>query len=170
MKREHVYYAIIGAGLLTILGIALWQLQPPQADPLDPPDVLVERLNSDASVDEKVEAARGFVRHGEAARREVRAALQQHEVYEPPVVAPLLDATMKNRDYRSMPVVLELLEHPDPQVRGRAGAAARRIMGADFGYRANAPVQEREEIIAVMREDYKNGLNGLYEFYRDQPE
>ena len=170
MRRDHVYYAIIGAGLLTIVGLVIWQVRPEPEEPLDPPEVLVQKLNSNASKEEKVKAARDFIRHGEAARREVRVAVNQHQQYDREVVAPLLQATAKNRDYRSMPTLLKLLEHKDPLVRGRAGAAVQKILGADFGFDARATPEERARVIKMIKEDYQNGMGRLLEFYHDQPE
>ena len=170
MKREHLYYSIIGVGLMVIVGIIIWSVLPEPTEPLATPEVLTQQLNSDAPTDQKVKAAQDFIRHGEAARTEVRAALVNHQSHEPEVVAPLVQATMKNRDHRSMPTLLDLLEHEDPQVRGRAGAAIQKILGADFGYRANASEAERAKIIALIKQDYQNSTARINEFYKDQRE
>ena len=167
MNREHIYYTIIGAGLLLVVAIVVWQVWPESTEPLDPPAVLSQKLET-APPAQKVKAAQDFVRHGAAARTEVRAALEQHQRYEPEVVAPLLQATMKNRDYRSMPTLIELLEHEDPLVRGRAGAAVQKILGADFGYRANAPDEERRRIIEVIKSDYQQSVGRFSTVYGNQ--
>lgn len=169
MNREKIYYSAIGGGLLCFVLIIVWQVWPDPIEPLDPPGVLAQRLET-APPDQKVKAANDFVRHGEAARSEVRSALSQHQRHEPEVVAPLLQATMKNRDYRSMPTLLDLLEHEDPIVRGRAGAAIQKILGADLGFRANAPDEERTRVIKLIRQDYENGMSRMHEFYSGQRE
>jgi len=168
MKREHIYYAVIGVGLLIIVGTVVWQFRPEPTEPLPPPEVVAEQLDTADSTEQRVQAARTFVRHGEAARQQVRTALEQHQRYEPEVVEPLVAATMKNRDYRSMPTLLELLEHEDPEVRGRAGAAIQKILGADFGYRANLPESERAKIVEFIRDDYEQALPQLQKHYGNQ--
>jgi hypothetical protein len=168
MKREPVYYTVISVGMAVILALLIWQFWPQPAVTLDPPQVVAQRLASGKTTDEKVRAARDFIRHGPAARLQVRAALDEHAALAPEVVAPLLQATMKNRDYRSLPTVIQLLEHPDPLVRGRAGAAVRKILGADFGFRANATEDERARIISLIKQDYENAQPRIQEFYRDQ--
>ena len=168
MKREHLYYAVIAGGLLLVTFVAVVNYWPTRAAPLDPPAIVAQRLNTSSAPEEKIRAAQDFIRHGEMARVEIRAALEQHASYEPEVVAPLLQATGKTRDYRSMPTLLDLLEHPDPAVRGAAGAAVQKILGADFGFRANAPEDERAKLIKEMRHDFEVAGPRLQEFYNHQ--
>lgn len=168
MRREPIYYAVIGVGVLAIVGVVVWNTWPEQREPLPPPQVLAEQLDNATTKEERVEAARAFIRHGDAARVEVRAALEQHKQYEAEVVAPLLQATMKNRDYRSLPTLIDLLEDEDPNVRGRAGAAIQKILGADFGFRANLPKEEREKIIEFIKQDYEQARPRLPVVYESQ--
>jgi hypothetical protein len=168
MRREHFYYAFIAGGLLLVTIVAVVNYWPSADEPLDPPHVVAERFNTSSAPEEKIRAARDFIRHGENARVEIRAALSQHDALEPEVVAPLLQATGKTRDYRSMPTLLDLLEHPDPEVRGAAGTAVQKILGADFGFRANAPEDERARLIQEMRHDFEVAGPRLQEFYGNQ--
>lgn len=170
MKREIIYYAIIGLGAVIVGGIGLsYLLNKDSPTPLAPPPVVEERLtDQDAPPEKRVEAARDLLRHGEQARMEIRRAVAQHEQHEPQVLATLLQATGKTRDYRSMPELIELLRHEDPLIRGRAGAAIQKIMGVDFFYRANDSPQRREEIIKMIEDDYHNSSGMLKEFYNDQ--
>ena len=55
-------------------------------------------------------------------------------------------ARVKSPDPRER---LAALEDPDPRVRGQAGAAIRRKLGVDFGFRADAA--NRREIAAKIR-------------------
>ena len=48
--------------------------------------------------------------------------------------------------------LVELLEDESPQVRGRAGVALQRIVGADFGYRATVPASQQRESIAAIQQ------------------
>lgn len=169
MKSEFVQYGIIGTAILLLAGVAAVYAWPDKkVEPLDPPEIVAERLEQSDSTDVKVRAAHDFIRHGERARVQVRQALASHANYEPEVVAPLLQATMKNRDLASAPTVIALLEHPDPKVRGRAGAAVRKILGADFGFRANDPPEKRRKIVKIIKDDFEFGQAHLQEIYRDQ--
>lgn len=48
-----------------------------------------------------------------------------------------------------VPTLFETMRDENPIVRGQAGAAASRLMGLDFGFRAEAPVEERKYAIKV---------------------
>ena len=168
MDKQYVYYGVIAGGVLVMVAVAVFSLLGESEEPLDPPAVVERRLTTGETKDTKIKAARDLVRHGTRARMEIRRAVQQHEQYEPEVLAPLLQATMKTRDYRSMPELLELLEHEDPIVRGRAGAAVKKILGADLGFRAYDPPDKRAETIAKIRADYEVALPRMREFYGHQ--
>ena len=170
MSREHIYYATIGCGLLVIVAIAVWQFWPEQVEPLPPPAVVAQTLDTSSQTEQQVAAANQFVRHGPAARQEVRTALTQHQRYEPEVVEPLVQATMKNRDYRSMPTLIELLNHDDPMVGGRGGAAITKSLGVDVGYRAELPEDQRKKMIEAIRMTYENSMPQLREHYSGQGE
>lgn len=168
MKREPILIAVIAGGLLLMIAIAVYNYWPSRAEPLPPPAVVAQQLTASESIDVQVKAAHDFIRHGPAARVEVRTALQQHARFSPDVVAPLLQATAKNRDYRSMPVLIELLNDPDPLVRGQAGVAVQKILGADFGFRAELPESERQRIIKLIQQDYQVSTPRLLEVYQGQ--
>ncbi|MCA9270017.1 MAG: hypothetical protein KDA41_16160 [Planctomycetales bacterium] len=166
MKREHLYWAFIGGGAVVIGVLVAWMAGAFQQEkPLPPVPVVIERLNKPASAEQQVGAAKDLIRHGAKARTEVRAALANHAKYEPEVMAPLLQATMKNRDYQSMPVLLDLLDHPDPLVRGRAAAAAQQILGGRINYRANDAPEVRAKAAAEIRRQYEELKPRLVEFY-----
>jgi len=60
------------------------------------------------------------------------------------------------RDYECMPALLDAMEDPSLVVRGRAGAAVERLVGLDFNFDADAPLEKRERLIAAMRREWKN--------------
>ena len=62
------------------------------------------------------------------------------------------------RDEESMPVLLRAMEDPDPVIRGRAAAAVRKIMGADYYFRAGDPPKRRKEVIATIKRDWEGYL------------
>lgn len=62
------------------------------------------------------------------------------------------------RDEESMPALLRAMEDPDPVLRGRAAAAVRKIMGADYYFRAGDPPERRKEVIATIKRDWEGYL------------
>ncbi|MHC4181327.1 MAG: hypothetical protein ACYSWU_27840 [Planctomycetota bacterium] len=161
--RQTVYYVIIGIGVLTgivVLAVWLW----PEDRP-DPPEVLQDRILNSPSVKERAAAAREMVYHGPAARPQVNRVLDQYKGNEPEVMVPLLQASMKTGAWQSLPKLFKLMEHPDPRIRGKAGAAASKIMGADYYFRADDPPQERAKVLARMKDIYEQMKPRLNEYY-----
>lgn len=58
-------------------------------------------------------------------------------------------------DEQSIPALLRAMEDPDPVVRGRAGAAVRKIMKADYRFRAADPPERRTEVLANIKRDWE---------------
>ncbi len=63
----------------------------------------------------------------------------------PEVRSAAATALGRIESWEAGPKLIEALRDPDPRVRAQAGVALKRIMGVDFGYRANDP--KREEAI-----------------------
>lgn len=135
------------------------------AKPLDPPEVVAKRLAKTEPTEQRVEAAQDLVRHGAAALPQIQTAIKQHARDEPEVVAPLIQAAMRAEDYQSLPELFDLMEHPDERIRGRAGAAVQRLMGADYGFRAKLSRAERSKIVAQIRSEYVVLKGRLEEVY-----
>lgn len=165
MKSE-IQYAIIGIGAITVLivlGVSFWPSGGPPA-----PEEIVEQIETSPQVEQRAAAARQMVYHAPTARREVRQMLDKCDTTEPKVVVPLIEATMKSRDWRSVPRLFELMEHEDVRIRGKAGAAARVIMGADYFFRANDPPEKRAEKLALMRQSYQRMIPEFARVYPEQ--
>ena len=156
MSKQTILIIAASAFVLTVL---FW-LWPAGEQPLDPPEEVAKRLETAKTTEEKVEAAQNLIRHGEVARTQIRFAIEQNTQAEPEVVAPLIQATVKSKDYHSLPTLIKLMESPDPVVRGRAGAAVQKLMGADYGFRAKMNSKERAKIIARIRAEH--------EFFKDR--
>ena len=62
------------------------------------------------------------------------------------------------------------MEDDDPLVRGRAGAAARQIMGVDFHFRANDPPEKRAKALAAIKSEYQAAIGRYKLFYAEQEE
>jgi hypothetical protein len=170
MKKEHIYYVIIGAGALVAALTAYRFLG--SGPGTDPPRVLEQRILGDASVDEKRRAAQDMAKIGGEARLEIRRSLHQYQEDDPRVKISLIDATGRTRDWRSMPELFKAMESPNPVIRARAAEAAQRILGARFSFRANGTPEERAAVLAQMRRDYETMIadGRLAEFYADQIE
>ena len=69
----------------------------------------------------------------------------------PEVRAAAARSLGRMRIWAAMPSLINALEDPNPTVRGRAGAAVRRILGVDFGFRANASLADRARAVAEIR-------------------
>jgi HEAT repeat protein len=59
------------------------------------------------------------------------------------------------RDEESMPALLQAMEDPDPVIRGRAAVAVRKIMRADYYFRAGDSPERRKEVIAAIKRDWE---------------
>jgi hypothetical protein len=168
MQKEHIYYAIIGVAVLTVIvAVALYSW--PERKP-PPPPVLEQRILGDADDTVKKEAARDLAYHGNAARQEIRRSFQKYDGGNVEVKISLIDATGQTRDWQSIPELFKEMESPVPAVRASAANAVQRIMGLDFGYRADDPPEKRAEVVAQMREEYEEmkKIGRFREFYGDQ--
>jgi HEAT repeat protein len=67
------------------------------------------------------------------------------------VRAAAADALGAMGDSQSMPQLLAAMEDANAAVRGRAGVAVQRILGADFFFRANDPPEKREDTLQRIR-------------------
>ena len=168
--RTAVYCVILGVGVVAGIVVLAGRFWP--EDQPDPPGVLEDRILNSASSEEQATAARDMVRHGDAARAEIGRVLVEYEGNDTQVMIPLLQATMKAHAWQSVPRLFELMEHPDPRIRGKAGAAASEIMGADYYFRANHSPEKRAQVLARMRGIYqqmKPELERVYEARQQGP-
>ena len=62
------------------------------------------------------------------------------------------------RDEDSMPALLRAMEDPDPLIRGRAAAAVRKIMKANYYFRAGDSPERRKEVIDRIKKDWEGYL------------
>jgi hypothetical protein len=168
MQKEHIYFGIIALGILAPVIYFVTAFS--SGEKLDSPGVLEEKVLHGESVDERVNAAQGLIQHGTAARKEVRRALAASRQNDPEVRAYLLQAAMGIKDWRSLPEMFAAMEDPDATIRGRGATAAVKIMGMDFGFRANDPPEKRKKILAEMRREYKASEPKYPQFYSDQEE
>ncbi len=62
------------------------------------------------------------------------------------------------RDEDSMPALFRAMDDPDPLIRGRAAAAVRKIMGANYFFRATDSPERRKEVIDRIKKDWEGYL------------
>jgi len=67
------------------------------------------------------------------------------------VKAAAADALGRLRYLDSVPLLLDLLEHPSARVRRSAAAAIRRIWTVDHNFKADAPEEERRALVQGIR-------------------
>lgn len=65
------------------------------------------------------------------------------------------NALAKFQHWDAMGPLLDALEDESPAVRGSANMAIRKILGLDYGFRANDPLGKRQAVIARLRRDWK---------------
>ena len=75
------------------------------------------------------------------------------------VRAAVIQGLAFQRDYDSMPALLDAMADPSLVVRGRAGAAVQRLLGLKFGFDADGPPDEREKIIMAVRKQWESLRN-----------
>jgi hypothetical protein len=57
-----------------------------------------------------------------------------------------------------MPLLIRAMEDPDPMIRGQAAAAVRKMMRADYYFRATDPPEQHSEVIARIKRDWEGYL------------
>ncbi len=168
----------IGIGIVAVLALVVWQFWSGGRRPLVPPERLAERaLELSETVETRREAAQqlgdwGQQAYADPAVRERAAPVFQRvlrESNDPIVRSEALRGITAARDWDAMELVLMAMEDEDPIVRGRAGAAAQKLLGVDFGYRANDPPAKRERILNGIRQEFQKMQSALASAGRKRP-
>ena len=136
---------------------------------LDLPEELQATALNGNNVEDKASAAT-LLRQGSGARLQIRRALSDYQGDDPEVLGPLLQATQRSKDWRSLPTLFRYMQHPNAMVRGRAAVAAQSIMGAKFNFRANDSLETRNQILRSMQEEYTIMQQEYLRFYTEQAE
>jgi len=182
MQKQYVYYAIIGVGALVgVIFLVGWMSGGGDSKKqLPPAEELEKMILSSSDPEAQAAAARDLASYGERARPVIERTLREYQsqyldgaassggdrpVSRAKAAGMLLQAAGKARAWRSMPEIFKAMESPDPFIRGRAGAAARKIMGAAFYFRANDPPEKRAATIKQMRAMYQQMLDRYRQAY-----
>ena len=121
---------------------------------LGPPEALAEEALQAPTLKQRESAALRMVRIGKPAVPHLNRVLVESKT--PEVRAACIQGLATHWYYEGMPALLDALEDDSPLVRGRAGAAVEKMLGADFGFRYNDPPEQRAKIVDTLRQEWAN--------------
>ncbi len=151
IRSPRVQYAILGCGLMVLLAILAWRFWP-DARPKSPEELA--RLALEAPTpDEQERAAVRLAELGPEATSHLRRVLSESQ--SSAVRAACIRGLAARRDYDSMPEFLKALEDESPLVRGRAGVAVQKLLGADCGYRQDLPQRQHQAAVKALRKEWE---------------
>ena len=142
-----ILFSVAGALALIAVIVYVWMFLP--RDSTRSPRELGELALKAPSPEERERAAVELSEHGSAARDELRQALRQGDSVG--VRAAAIQGLGVAYDYESVDDLFRALEDESPLIRGRAGVALQKMIGADVGYKANDPPAERAKKVAYLR-------------------
>jgi HEAT repeat protein len=149
MQKNAIWLSVWFVLLLVLIGTVLWRFVPRgEATPA----TLAERALTASSPDEQMIAAAELCTRGEAARPYLRKLMAESQ--NDNVRAIAMDGLGVLRDYKSMEALMTAMDDPSVLVRTRAGAAVGRIVGLDRRFNAGASPEERQKVIALVRDDW----------------
>ncbi len=136
--------------LLIGIGLVGWVYWPRKETKL-PADELVEQALNGEAPHLKQQAVFHLANQREVP--ELRRVLKESPTPEVKVAA--VQGLARADDIESVPQMFDLLEDPDPQVRGQAGAALTAMLGEDYFFAAEDSPQKRRAIAASMRKRFE---------------
>ncbi len=160
---------LIIAGVLAVLSAAYWSYVMLSGEGMDSPEVLAKRALEGDSPEIREQAALDLARSGEEARPHLREVLRKTK--DPVVKAGVMGGLMRLQDVPSLPLMIEAVQDPDPNVRGRAVAAVGKIIGIRYPFSSEATTQDRISLMGHMRKAYeklKANLPPEYEKFREE--
>ena len=116
------------------------------------PEELVRLALSDADQAQREEAALCLSRHPDKPVAELRRVFTESDSERVRVAAALGLGLV--RDWDSVPRLLEAMQSPSVLLRSRAATAVNRIVGQDFGFRAQDPQPQRRKAIEVIKKNW----------------
>lgn len=155
MNNQKQIVQGFAAGLMFVLActiIGMWLLSADTAALRAPDELIVVATQSgDAEADRtaRQQAARELVAQATDATEMLRQLAADSD--DPAVRATALQGLGKARDRDSAPMLVQMLDHQNPQIRGQANAALIKIYQCDLGFRANDPTKERATAAAQWR-------------------
>jgi len=152
MKSPKVAFALFGLCLVAVGAIIA--LIAANRGPARPSiEELEQQAVSGGQVTDQQRAVNQLTESGSAARPALRRTLRQ--AAEPEVKAASIQGLGQLYDYESMDDLLKALDDPSPLVRGRAGVAVQRLLGADFGFSPELEGEQLEQKITVLKKEWE---------------
>jgi cbb3-type cytochrome oxidase subunit 3 len=136
--------------LLIGIGLVVWVYWPKKEAKVAPEQLVEEALNGESP------HVRQQAVYQLTAQREVpqlRRVLKEGRTPELKVAA--VQGLARAEDIESAPGIFDLLDDPDPNVRGQAGAALTAMLGEDYFFSAEDPPQKRRAVAASMRKRFE---------------
>jgi len=82
------------------------------------------------------------------------------------IKAVTISALTEASDLQSVPQFIDLMSDPSEMIRGRANMGVKYILGRDFGFAPDGPLDARNRIIASIRQDYERMKRNPHPKYR----
>ena len=161
LLRKPLFRCAILAAAAVLLAVWFFSGDTPST-----PQQLVEQaLNWPTAVERKT-AAIELSQRDDVPVESVRSVFRQSESAE--VRAAAVQGLGRVRDVDTLPELIDAMEDESPLVRGRAGAAVRRIVGLNYEFRALDPPEERAKAVAFYRKFWKEARGSKFvEFMKD---
>lgn len=150
-RNPKVQYAILGGALAVLLAILGWRFLPGRRPP-SPEELARQALEAPTPGEREVAAVR-LAQLGKEAKGQLQRVLAESQ--SAAVRAACIGGLAAQWDYQSMPVFLDALDDPSAVVRGRAGVAVQRFLGADFGFRHDDPPKKRQAVVKILKREWE---------------
>jgi HEAT repeat protein len=137
--------------LLIGIGLVAWVYWPKKEAKVPPEELVQEALNGDAPPHVRQQAVYQLTAQREVP--ELRRVLKEGRT--PDLKVAAVQGLARAQDIESGPRMFDLLNDPDPMVRGQAGAALTAMLGEEYFYSAEDPPQKRRAIEATMRKRFE---------------
>ncbi len=160
-RWRYLQWAIVAAGAVAAVCL-VWFYLIPKPTPRDPTlEELREVLENGPSGGTTYEIAQARAdaadRLGTWHGEEIRQALAGGN----PEEARRAQREAVARAAPTMSLLFAVMDDDNPMVRARAGAAARKIMNADYGFRADDPPARRRGCTTEMKRDWESFVKAI---------
>jgi HEAT repeat protein len=147
---KSLYYITGGLFIVLIVAYAadLFSGAPRKA----PPAELSNRALTGATAEERERAALELAEN-DAGISQMREVLAKSD--SPRVKSAVIQGLGAQRDWESMPKLIDALSDPSEEVRDRAGSAVTVMLGVDYHFRAADPPQKRDAALKSIRKRYE---------------
>ncbi|MGE3805283.1 MAG: HEAT repeat domain-containing protein [Gemmataceae bacterium] len=144
-------------GLVAVSALSLVGIQALTWATRATPESLGQEALSGTDAAARQQAALILAQQGKGSVTSMRQVLAESS--EPEVRCAMIDGLAAQRDWDSMPIILDALTDDDARVRGRAAAACNVFFGIDFQLRPDGDPRRRAQIIESIRQAYEIHLH-----------